>query len=93
MTARKLKPGEVAVDRAEYEALKEATHAHESARLDAMRAREHYAACLSINKEQAARLNAQDLQLTDARRRADVAERECARLSKELDELRGKAAK
>lgn len=94
----------IRVDRKEYEAIKEvaersnyeiakACAALDSAKLLAARHEENYRACVSINRDQVARLNAQDLQLADARRRADVAERECARLTKELDEARKAAAK
>ena len=78
----------VLVDRTEFEAFKEGAATAESLRLEAMHAKEHYAQCLAVNREQMYRLQSQDLQITDYLHKLGASEREIARLNGELDDAR-----
>lgn len=75
----------VLVDRTELEAFKEGAATAEGLRLEAMHAKEHYAQCLAVNREQMYRLQAQDLQIKDYLHKIDTSAREISRLNGEID--------
>jgi hypothetical protein len=76
----------ILVERSEWDALCELRDGEfERVRVRAMQFEEHYRGALSVNKDQAARLAGQDIQLEDARRRIGALERELSRVNAELE--------